>query len=279
MNWRGARFEFRWPRPTLLMGIVNVTPDSFSDGGRYLDPELAIEHALELERAGADLLDIGGESTRPGAEAVDPAEEQRRVLPVIRGLTRRMRAPVSIDTQKAVVAAAALDAGACIVNDVSAGNADPALWGVVAARQAGYVCMHMQGTPRDMQHDPHYADVVGEVRAFLEERLDRLAAVGVAREQVALDVGLGFGKTLEHNLALLAHVESFRRLERPLLLGASRKSFIGKLLGVGIEERLPGSLACATWAVQAGVQILRVHDVAATRQAVALTEALLARAG
>ena len=274
MLWTARQHQWTFPRPTLLMGIVNVTPDSFSDGGRFFSPDAAVERALELEAEGADLIDVGGESTRPDARPVDEAEERRRVLPVIERLTARLRAPISIDTRKPAIARAAVAAGAAIVNDVGAGASGRAMAELVAESGVGYVCMHMQGTPETMQRAPAYQDVVAEVRAFLTRHLARLGAVGVREEQVVLDVGIGFGKTLAHNLTLLHSLRTFRTLDRPLLLGASRKSFISRLLGVGLEERLPASLACACWAVEQGVQILRVHDVAATRQAVRMIEAL-----
>jgi dihydropteroate synthase len=258
------------------MGIVNVTPDSFSDGGRFLDPQAAVAHALELVEQGAEIIDVGGESTRPGALPVDEAEELRRVMPVIRQLAGQVKVPISIDTLKPGVARAALDAGASIVNDVGANREDSALWQIVAEAEAGYVCMHMQGTPRTMQADPMYADVVREVGEFFRERLARLSDCGMRREQIILDPGIGFGKTVEHNLRLLAAARSFKRLERPLLIGVSRKSFIGKLLGAELAARLPGALACACLAVSAGVQIIRAHDVAETVRAIRMTEAILA---
>lgn len=277
IEWRARQFRFQFPSRTLVMGIVNVTPDSFADGGRYLDPAAAVAHAKRLVAEGADLIDVGGESTRPGAVPVSEAEELRRVLPVIERLAQVARVPISIDTMKPAVARAALEAGASVVNDVAANRTDPAMWEVVAEFGAGYVLMHMQGTPQTMQARPHYADVVSAVDAFFGDRLARLAAAGVAAEQVVLDVGLGFGKTVEHNLQLVASLARFHHWNRPLLLGASRKSFIGHVAGgAPVAERLPGSLAVASWAVQAGVQVLRVHDVAATVQAVRLIEAILA---
>jgi dihydropteroate synthase len=200
-------------------------------------------------------------------------------MPVIERLVGRLKVPISIDTQKPGVARAALAAGASLVNDVGANRQGQEMWGLVAESGAGYVCMHCQGTPQTMQTAPHYGDVVGEVGEFFEERLRRLEAAGVKPEQVALDVGIGFGKTVEHNLELLRQLKAYKRLGRPLVLGVSRKSFLGKLLGAGVEGRLPASLACAAWAVTAGVQIIRTHDVAATWQAVRMTEALLAAAG
>jgi len=258
------------------MGIVNVTPDSFSDGGRFLDSVKAVAHALDLAERGAEILDIGGESTRPGAVPVSEAEELLRVIPVIEKLVRQVRVPISIDTMKPAVARAALAAGANIVNDVAANREDDAMWQVVAKAGAGYVCMHMQGTPQIMQARPSYADVVREVGDFFRERLRRLNASGVAVDQVVLDPGIGFGKTPEHNLQLLASLRSFTTFQRPLSLGVSRKSFIGKLLGADAAARLPASLACACLAVEAGVQIIRAHDVAETVQAIRMTEAVLA---
>lgn len=256
------------------MGVVNVTPDSFSDGGRFLDSATAVEHALELIDEGAEIIDIGGESTRPRATPVDEQEELRRVIPVIEQLVGKIKIPVSIDTMKPAVARAAIQAGASIINDIAANRDEEEMWRVVAETGAGYVLMHMQGTPQTMQQNPTYADVVAEVNVFFESRLSRLSAVGVHSEQVVLDVGIGFGKTLEHNLQLLRELGSFRKLNRPMLLGVSRKAFIEKLLGAKVSERLPASLACACWAVQNGVQLIRTHDVAETRQALRMTEGL-----
>jgi len=277
MFLRARQFEFVFPRPALVMGVVNVTPDSFSDGGKFLDAGAAVARALNLVAQGAEILDIGGESTRPGAEPVDEAEELRRVLPVIERLAGRVKVPISIDTTKPAVARAALAAGASIVNDVAAHRQDILLWQVVAEFKAGYVCMHACGTPRTMQENPVYGDVVREVGEFFRERLGQLRANGVFADQVVLDVGIGFGKTLEHNLQLLANLRSFTTMARPLLIGVSRKSFIGKQLGVELPERLPASLACACGAVGSGAQIIRAHDVAETVQALRMTEAVLAR--
>jgi len=271
------QFEFIFPRPALVMGIVNVTPDSFSDGGRFLDAQAAVAHALRLVEQGAEIIDVGGESTRPGALPVGEAEERRRVIPVIERLAGQVKVPISIDTVKPGVARAALDAGASIVNDVAANRTDDALWRLVAEARAGYVCMHMQGTPRTMQANPVYADVAREVGEFFFERIRRLSDCGVGREHIILDPGIGFGKTVEHNLQLLAAARGFTRFERPLLVGVSRKSFIGTLLGAELAARLPGALACACAAVAAGVQIVRTHDVAETVQAIRMTEAILAK--
>ena len=259
------------------MGVVNVTPDSFSDGGKFLDTDAAVTHALALVAEGADILDLGGESTRPGATPVGEAEELRRVAPVIARLAPLVKIPISVDTTKPAVARAALAAGASIVNDVAAHRTDDALWKIVAEFRAGYIAMHAQGSPATMQKNPAYEEVVREVGSFLAERLTKLAAAGVAAEQVVIDPGIGFGKTLEHNLQLLAGLRSFTKWRRPVLLGVSRKSFIGQLLGAAVEKRLPASLACATLAVAAGAQLIRTHDVAATVQAVRMAEAILAQ--
>lgn len=279
MIWRAGRFTYEFPGRALIMGIVNVTPDSFSDGGQFYDTERAVEHALKLEAEGADLLDIGGESTRPRSAEVSEAEELRRVLPVIEQLRARSKAALSIDTQKPEVARRALEAGADIVNDVAANREAPAMWEVAARSGAGYVLMHMQGTPQTMQQNPVYHDVVAEVAAFFADKLLTVQNCGVPVENVVLDPGIGFGKTLEHNLQLLASLKRFTMLQRPVLLGASRKSFIGKLLGAEMNERLPGSIACALWAVQNGVQIVRTHDVRATGQAVRMIEEISRRQG
>ncbi len=277
MKLCACQFEFTFPRPALVMGILNVTPDSFSDGGRFLDAPAAVARALELVEQGAEMIDVGGESTRPGALPVAEAEELRRVIPVIERLAGQIKVPISIDTVKPGVARAALAAGASIVNDVAANRADSALWQLVAERRAGYVCMHAQGDPQTMQANPVYADVVREVGEFFEERLGRMSDCGVSREQVILDPGIGFGKTVEHNLQLLGAVRRFTRLERPLLAGVSRKSFIGKLLGAELGARLPAALACACLAVAAGAKIVRTHDVAETVLAIRMTEAILAK--
>jgi dihydropteroate synthase len=277
MIFRTSQFEFSFPGPALVMGILNVTPDSFSDGGQHFSTERAIARGEEMVREGADLIDVGGESTRPGAEPVSEPEELRRVIPVIEALSARVKVPISVDTMKPAVAKAALTAGASVVNDVAADREDEAMWRIVAEAGAGYVVMHMQGTPQTMQKNPVYDDVVREVREFFAKRLERLRNCGVKAEQVVLDVGIGFGKTLEHNFQLLGGLGSFISLGRPMLLGVSRKSFIGKIAG-GVEgERLPGALACTVLAAEAGVQMFRTHDVAATKQALRVAEAVLAR--
>jgi len=277
MRLRACKFTFEFPRPALVMGVVNVTPDSFSDGGQFLEPGRAVARAAELVEQGADILDIGGESTRPGAEAVSESEELSRVIPIIETLASRVKVPLSIDTMKPAVAGAALAVGASIVNDVAANRTEDKMWRVVAGGGAGYVCMHMQGTPADMQSNPTYTNVLRDMEEFFLERLNRLAVCGVTAEQVILDVGIGFGKTLEHNLQLLDGLGSYKKLNRPLLVGASRKSFIGKLLGADLGQRLPASLACACLAVANGAAIIRTHDVKETVQAVRMAEAILAR--
>jgi dihydropteroate synthase len=269
---RGHRFGFARP---LVLGIVNVTPDSFSDGGRHADPAAAVEYALKLAADGADMLDVGGESTRPGSEPVTLDDELRRVVPVVRELAKRTAVPVSVDTSKAEVARQALDAGAVIVNDVTGLRGDPGMPAVCAETGAGVIVMHMQGTPATMQANPTYADVVREVGEFFDERPRTLADAGIAPEAVCLDPGIGFGKTLTHNLQLLANLGAFRRHGRPVCLGVSRKGFIGTVTGRPLPDRRAGSLAVACFAVAAGAaQVLRVHDVGTTRDAVKLFEAI-----
>jgi len=278
MIFTARQFEFRFPRPALLMGIVNVTPDSFSDGGKFLDPEAAVAHALKLVAEGADILDIGGESTRPGATPVGAEEELRRVIPVITQLAPQVNVPLSIDTSKPAVARAALAAGASIVNDVAAARSNAAMWQVVAEYHAGYIVMHAQGTPTSMQQQPAYAEVIGEVGDFFSERLNTLLnEAGIPAAQVALDPGIGFGKTLEHNLSLLANLHRFTKRRRPLLVGVSRKSLLGAVTGAKVNERLPAALACTILAVAAGANIIRTHDVPETRLAIRMAEAILAQ--
>ena len=255
-----------------VMGIVNVTPDSFSDGGLYLDPERAIAHGLELVEAGADVLDIGGESTRPGAAEVPAEEELRRVVPVIEGLAGR--AVISIDTTKAVVAEAAIDAGATIVNDVSGLRGDPDMTALCAERGVEVVIMHMLGTPRTMQRDPRYENVVAEVLEFLLGQAVRATDAGVERERIWIDPGIGFGKTVEHNLALLAATAEFAATGLPVLLGPSRKTFIGKIDGSKEDRRLGGTIAACLEAMRGGAAMVRVHDVPAVVQAIRVATAI-----
>jgi dihydropteroate synthase len=275
MLLRARQFKFAFPRPALLMGVVNATPDSFYDGARFDDANAAVAHALRLVKEGADMIDVGGESSRPGAAPVSEEEELRRVLPILEALAGAVTVPLSIDTIKPGVARQALRAGACIINDIAANREDEAMWRLAAESGAAYVAVHMQGSPATMQMDPGYDDVVAEVDHFFEDRLKHLLACGVNAEQVVLDVGLGFGKRIEDNLRLLAHLRRFTRWERPLLLGASRKSFTGAVSGAKVQERLSPSLACACWGVENGAGIIRCHDVAATRHALRMTEALM----
>ena len=258
----------------LLMGIVNVTPDSFYDGGKYFDPKAAVDHALQLVAEGADLLDIGGESTRPYATPVPLAEELRRVIPVVAEVASEVDVPISIDTYKAQVAREAIAAGAEVVNDITALRGDPEMLAVVAESGAGVCLMHMQGTPQTMQDAPFYEDVLREVRDFLSSVRDRTVAAGVSADRIALDPGIGFGKRLEHNLALLRGMETFHQLGCPLLVGPSRKRFIGELAGDMQADRLPGTIATVLSLAMKGVQIIRVHDVGAVRQALRVFAAL-----
>jgi dihydropteroate synthase len=256
------------------MGVVNVTPDSFSDGGEFLESAAAIAHAKELAAEGADLIDIGGESTRPGADSVSEAVELDRVMPVIEALGREAL-PVSIDTSKASVARAALAAGASFVNDVTALSGDPEMAGVVADSGADVCLVHMQGEPRSMQDDPRYDDVVSEVRAFLEDRLRAAVREGISEERVWLDPGIGFGKTVDHNLELIRRLDEIVAVGRPVVFGASRKRFLGSLTGRDERERLAGTLAVNVLALERGASVFRVHDVAATRDALRVASATL----
>jgi dihydropteroate synthase len=271
--WRLRTRTLSLPRRPLLMGIVNVTPDSFSDGGSFFDTEAAVAHALQLAADGADILDVGGESTRPYAEPVSEKEELQRVLPVISRLAASLTIPISIDTRKAAVAQAVVEAGAEIINDVSGLEGDPAMLGVAVATEAGVCVMHMQGTPQTMQDNPTYRDVVVEVHDYLRGRRDALIAAGIDRQRICLDPGLGFGKTLEHSLALLRNCETLHQLGCPLLVGASRKAFLGKLLGDPAAERTAATIGAALGLAAQGVQVLRVHDVRRVHEALAAYEA------
>jgi dihydropteroate synthase len=280
MIFRARHFEFVFPRPALIMGIVNVTPDSFSDGACYFKQYAAVAHAVKLAEQGAEILDIGGESTRPGASPVTEKEELRRVIPVIEELAaaskRGKRLPaISVDTMKPAVAQAALQAGASIVNDVAANRDEDKMWQIVSKFRAGYIVMH---APPGL-HRKQYSrgDILRSVSAFFSERLGKLKAAGIAPEQVVFDPGIGFGKNLEQNLRLLAGLRGFQKLRRPVLLGMSRKSFIEKLFGAKVNERLPASLACAILGIEAGVQIIRAHDVVETVQAIRMAETVLTK--
>jgi dihydropteroate synthase len=266
------------PDPYAIMGVVNVTPDSFSDGGAFDEPLAAVGHGRRLAAEGAHILDVGGESTRPGAAPVPVAEELRRVIPVLEGLgSLGLPVQLSIDTMKLEVAEAALDAGATYVNDVTGFRHDPDLAGLVADRGADCCLMHMLGEPRTMQSDPRYGDVVDEVKAFLEQRMTAAIAAGVAEERIQLDPGIGFGKTLAHNLELLRRIGEIAALGRPVVVGTSRKSFIGRLTGRDVTERVHGTIATNVLALERGARVFRVHDVAATADALVVAAATLAR--
>ncbi|MBP7829080.1 MAG: dihydropteroate synthase [Kiritimatiellae bacterium] len=272
--WTARRRRFELGRRTLVMGILNVTPDSFSDGGRFLDPARALEQARRMIAEGAALLDIGGESTRPGAAPVPAEEEIRRVRPVIKAIRSESDIPLSIDTTKAAVAESALEAGADIVNDVSALSADPEMPAVAGRYGAGVILMHMQGTPRTMQANPRYEDVVREVRDYLAGRIAGLTAEGLAPESLAVDPGIGFGKALEHNVALLRRLDALAGLGRPVAVGLSRKSFLGRITGREAGERLAGGLAATAWAISRGAHLIRTHDVKETCDAVRVVDML-----
>jgi dihydropteroate synthase len=261
-----------------IMGVVNVTPDSFSDGGTFLDRDAAVRHGLRLAFEGADLIDIGGESTRPGADPVSERAELDRVIPVIEGIRAENRdVRISIDTSKAAVAAAALDAGAGYVNDVTALRGDPDMAGLVAERGVDVCVMHMLGTPRTMQAEAHYDDVVADVKAFLAARIEAALAAGIALERIEIDPGIGFAKTLDHNLELLRRLRELTELGRPIVLGTSRKSFLGKITGRETAERVPATLATVVMGYERGAEVFRVHDVAPARDALAVAAATLAR--
>lgn len=273
--WKIAGETIDLSRRGWIMGVLNVTPDSFSDGGRFIEMDAALSQALSMVSEGADLIDVGGESTRPGADAVSEEEELRRVVPVIRRLRARTDVLISIDTSKAGVARAALDAGATIVNDVTGGRADADMMGVVAERGAGFIIMHMQRTPRTMQQSPHYNDVVAEVGEFFRQQTSRALSCGIDPMAIALDPGIGFGKTLEHNLALLRHLPVLRVENRPLVVGVSRKSFLGKILGSdALADRVAPTVALTAMLRASGADVLRVHDVRANVAALKVADAV-----
>jgi len=272
-RWRLRTRLLELPARPLVMGIVNVTPDSFSDGGRFFDPQAAIAQGLQLAADGADILDVGGESTRPYSDVIDADEELRRVGPVVAALAAQTKVPISIDTSKAMVAREAITAGAEIINDITALAGDAGMLPLAIESQAGLCVMHMQGTPQTMQDDPRYDDVVAEVLAYLRVRRDELLSAGVSPERLALDPGVGFGKTHQHNLSLLAGCHRLHELQQPILVGASRKAFIGKIIGDKQADRTAGTVGVALSLARQGVQILRVHNVAEVRQALLLFEA------
>ncbi|MDD4870336.1 MAG: dihydropteroate synthase [Kiritimatiellae bacterium] len=258
----------------LIMGILNVTPDSFSDGGCFTEKEAAVKHGIRLLEEGADIIDVGGESTRPGAVGVTVEEEIKRVVPVVDELFRKTGGMISVDTRKAAVAERALEVGACIVNDVSAMTHDDSIKSVVAKYGAGVILMHMRGTPKDMQNNPQYENVVTEVSNYLNKRVDDLVMEGLTLETMAIDPGIGFGKTVEQNLSLLAGINVLVDTGLPVVVGVSRKSFIGKITGAPVDRRLPGSLAALAICVTKGIGVIRVHDVQESKQAVQIAAAL-----
>jgi len=272
--WRCGPHVIPLRQRTLVMGIVNITPDSFSDGGAYGGADDAVKHGLQMIGDGADLLDVGGESTRPGSDVVPYDEERRRVLPVIEGIVKeRPDLPVSVDTRKPDVASAALEAGATIVNDISAG-ADPAMFDAVRDSGAGMILMHMRGEPKTMQENPIYHDVVAEVRGFLGDRIEAAVAAGIEPDRLCADPGIGFGKTLEHNLAILRDIGAFQHLGVPMLVGPSRKGFIGALTGTDVEERVEGTAGVVAWCAAHSVDIVRVHDVKQMARVVRVVDAI-----
>ena len=261
----------------LVMGVLNVTPDSFSDGGKFFDPDIAAARAVEMASEGADIIDIGGESTRPGAAEVPAREEIRRVAPVIERLKGRLSAEISIDTRKSEVAAAALSAGASIVNDVSGLRHDQGMAGVIAKHGAGAILMHMKGSPADMQEGPEYSDLIGEITESLKRSADEALRAGIPKDRIAIDPGIGFGKTVDHNLEILNKLDRFTSLGFPVCVGTSRKSFLGRILGKeDARDRLAGTIATCVLAVMKGAGILRVHDVMEVKEAVVMTEKILA---
>ena len=257
------------------MGVINVTPDSFSDGGLYFEKDKAVERGLELAEEGSDIIDIGGESTRPGSEPIPQEEELRRVIPVISALRKRTNTLISIDTTKSEVALAALDAGADIINDISSFRSDPNMLPVAAQKDAPVILMHMKGTPKTMQVNPFYENVLHEVKSFLKERLNSALAYGIKKEKIIIDPGIGFGKRFKDNLTLINNLHFLKDLDRPILVGVSRKSFIGKILGLSPQERMEGTIASAVLSIIHGAHILRVHDVASIKKSVLVAETIL----
>ena len=280
MSWNLPTYKIVFPDRQMIlsrmhiMGVVNVTPDSLSDGGKFFDHEVAVKHALSLAEEGADIVDVGGESSRPGAESVSADEEWRRVEPVITALEKETDVPISIDTMKPDVAWKAIEAGAIMVNDVS-GLRNPEMVELVAREHVAVTIMHMLGEPRTMQDKPEYQDVVSDIKGYLRRQMDVAVKAGVSQESIVLDPGLGFGKTVDHNLRLINHVTDFLELGRPILIGASRKSFIGHLTKANVDERLEGSLAAAVMAAVRGARMVRVHDVKQTLRALKVAEAIL----
>ena len=272
MDCRGKELSFG--QRTLIMGILNVTPDSFSDGGCYLGVAAAIDHAKEMAKDGADVIDVGGESSRPGASPASAEEELARVLPVVEGLVDEVSVLVSIDTCKSEVARRALETGAHIVNDITALQGDAEMAKVVAEMGAGVILMHMRGTPRTMQQSPVYDDVVSDISSWLQRRIEYAETEGIPPDRIVVDPGIGFGKTVDHNLEILRRLDEFRHLNKPILIGTSRKSFIGKILDLPVNSRIEGTAATITWAIAHGADMVRVHDVKTMRRVARMTDAL-----
>ena len=268
---------FKLGERTYIMGILNVTPDSFSDGGKFLDPQAAIDHAKLMVKQGADIIDVGGESSRPGSDPVSVEEEKRRVLPVIRRLAKELDVPLSIDTYKSEVAREALATGACLVNDISGLRFSPDMAALVADAEASVVVMHIKGTPKTMQKDPRYKNVVREVRDQLKAQTELARKAGVSKDKILVDPGIGFGKTVDHNCKLISEVGQLRKLGYPILIGTSRKTFIGKVLGTEVDDRLEGTIATNVVAVLGGADFVRVHDVKEIKRALTMTDRLSRR--
>lgn len=269
-----SNYSLEIGKRTLVMGIVNVTPDSFSDGGQFFDTDKAIKHAKRLAKEGADIIDIGGESTRPGSDPVTLEEEMRRVIPVIEGIAGEVKVPISIDTCKSKVAKAALDNGASIINDISALRFDLKIANVALDYDVPIILMHLKGTPKDMQLNPTYTSVMNEIKEFLRDRVEFAVSMGVKRNSIIIDPGIGFGKTTEHNYEIIRKLSELKELELPILIGTSRKSFIGNTLGLGVNERLEGTLATITMSIMNGADMVRVHDVKEALRAARMTDAI-----
>jgi dihydropteroate synthase len=269
-----GKYSLEIGKRTLVMGIVNVTPDSFSDGGRFFHAEKAIEHAKRLAREGADIIDIGGESTRPGSDSVTLEEEMRRVIPVIEGISGEVNVPISIDTFKSEVAKIALDKGVSMINDISALRFDPKVADVAVKYDAPIVLMHMKGTPKNMQLNPTYISLMDEIKEFLGERVEFAVSKGMTKDSVIIDPGIGFGKTIEHNYDIIRKLSELKELRLPILIGTSRKSFIGNTLGLDVDQRLEGTLATITMCVMNGADIIRAHDVKEAVRVVRMTDAI-----
>lgn len=274
-TFKCKNYKLDLSKKTFIMGILNITPDSFSDGGKYFDSKIAIKHAVRMVEDGADIIDMGGESTRPGAKRVDLNEELKRVIPVLKILVKELNVPISVDTYKYEVAKAALNEGASIINDISGLHFSKDIASIAAKSKAGIILMHIKGTPKDMQNDPVYKDVIKEVSDYLKEGINTAVKAGIEKDRIMIDPGIGFGKTLKHNLIIIKRLKEFKKLGYPVLIGPSRKSFIGKILDLPAEERLEGTLASVAAGVINGANVVRVHDVAEVVKAVKVLDAIL----